>query len=282
MNITQLRNATVLLEMGPFRILVDPMLSRAGALPSLKWFTRSRRRNPLVELPRGAAEVLASATHALITHCRKGHFDHLDRQGMRWLRERQLPVLCMPEDGAYLRQRGLNVVVLEAEGSSRIDSLTITPVPCLHGEGWVLGRLMAHGHGYLLQHPDEASVYIAGDTVLTPEVRRCVTQSCPAVEHRAGGWRCLRSGGRVDHGRNAGAGTGRGGAGLLRGQSPRGTGSLSNRTHGLAPACHGSRALVPLPGAGRRRDPPFRQGRTPGGVTRRRGGRFRDRPVPRV
>jgi L-ascorbate metabolism protein UlaG (beta-lactamase superfamily) len=181
MNITQLRNATVLVEMGPYRILVDPMLSRAGALPSLKWFTRSRRRNPLVELPPGAAEVLASATHALITHCRKGHFDHLDRQGMRWLRERQLPVLCMPEDGAYLRQRGLNVVVLEAEGSSRIDGLTITPVPCLHGEGWVLGRLMAHGHGYLLQHPDEPSVYIAGDTVLTPEVRRCVTQSCPAV-----------------------------------------------------------------------------------------------------
>lgn len=181
MNITQLRNATVLVEIGPCRILVDPMLSRAGALPSLKWFTTRRRRNPTVELPEGAADVLASATHALITHCQKGHFDHLDRHGARWLRERQLPVLCMPVDSDFLRRRGLNVVSLEGEGVSRVGGLSITPVPCLHGEGWVLGRLMAHGHGYLLEHPDEPSLYIAGDTVLTPEVRRCVTQSCPAV-----------------------------------------------------------------------------------------------------
>ena len=32
MKITQLRNATLIVETGPYRILVDPMLARSGAL----------------------------------------------------------------------------------------------------------------------------------------------------------------------------------------------------------------------------------------------------------
>ena len=35
-------------------------------------------------------------------------------------RERQLPVLCMPDDAAYLRARGLNVPVPDAEGPSGV------------------------------------------------------------------------------------------------------------------------------------------------------------------
>ncbi|WP_284616519.1 MBL fold metallo-hydrolase [Aquabacterium humicola] len=181
MKISQLRNATVLVEIGPHRLLVDPMLAKQGALPSLKWFTPRRRRNPLVDLPPQAPGLLDTATRALITHCRKGHFDHLDRAGIRWLRERQLPVLCMPEDAEHLRRRGLAVEALAAEGTSTVDGLRISPVPCLHGEGWMLGRLMAHGHGYLIEHPGEPSLYIAGDTVLTDDVRRCVTDRRPAV-----------------------------------------------------------------------------------------------------
>jgi L-ascorbate metabolism protein UlaG (beta-lactamase superfamily) len=169
MKITQIRNATVLIEAAGHRVLVDPMLAPQGALPSLKYLGGQRRRNPIVELPDGAEALLASATHALITHCQKGHFDHLDRAGKRWLRERQLPVLCMPGDAAYLRERGLNVQVLAGEGPSAALGGSITPVSCLHGRGWV-GKLMAHGHGYVIDWPDEPAVYLAGDTVLTDEV----------------------------------------------------------------------------------------------------------------
>ncbi len=90
MHITQIRNATVLLE---FRagghdvaLLVDPMLAEAGALPSLRYLGGTRRRNPLVPLPAAAGPALERSTHALITHCQKGHFDHLDRAGRRFLR----------------------------------------------------------------------------------------------------------------------------------------------------------------------------------------------------
>ena len=178
MKITQIRNATVLIEAAGHRVLVDPMLAPQGALPSLKYLGGQRRRNPLVELPEGADALLASATHALVTHCQKGHFDHLDRAGKRWLRERQLPVLCMPDDAAYLRQRGLNVQVLNGEGASAVLGGQVTPVPCLHGRGWI-GRLMAHGHGYVIEWPGEPALYVAGDTVLTDEVLGTVRRLGP-------------------------------------------------------------------------------------------------------
>lgn len=196
MQITQVRNATVVLAHGSHRILVDPMLAPAGALPSLKWLTGQRRRNPLVELPPGTTALLASVTHALITHCRKGHFDHLDRAGKRWLRERQLPVLCMPEDATYLRERGLNVQVLNALGPTPFGPGRITPIPCLHGEGWI-GRLMAHGHGYFIEQPGEPSVYLAGDTVLTDTVRRCVRELRPAVSVVPAGGAAMDLGGEL-------------------------------------------------------------------------------------
>lgn len=180
MKITQIRNATVLIEAAGLRLLVDPMLAPQGALPSLKYLGGARRRNPIVELPEGTDALLAGVTHVLITHCQRGHFDHLDRAGKRWLRERQLPVLCMPCDATHLRERGLNVQALNDGGPTPFVGGRITPVPCLHGRGWV-GRLMAHGHGYVIELPGEPSVYVAGDTVLTDTVIAAVRTLDPAV-----------------------------------------------------------------------------------------------------
>lgn len=180
MKITQLRNATVIVSYREHRILVDPMLAPQGALPSLKWLTGQRRRNPLVDLPVEADPLLATVTHALITHCQRGHFDHLDRAGKRWLRERRIPVLCMPGDAAYLEQRGLLVQPLMRERATPFADGSITPIPCVHGEGWI-GRFMEHGHGYFIEQAGEPSLYIAGDTVLSTQVVRCVTERHPDV-----------------------------------------------------------------------------------------------------
>ncbi|MBB1519238.1 MBL fold metallo-hydrolase [Aquipseudomonas guryensis] len=179
MQITQLRNATLIVEFGEVRLLVDPMLAAQGQLPALKYLAR-RRRNPLVELPDNASEHLQRVTHCLITHCQKGHFDHLDRSAIRWLRERNIPVLCMAEDADYLRKRRLNVQELPSQAGGAFFNGTIQAIPCLHGEGFI-GSLMAHGYGYFIQIPQEPSLYIAGDTLLTAEVRQCLTQLAPAV-----------------------------------------------------------------------------------------------------
>jgi L-ascorbate metabolism protein UlaG (beta-lactamase superfamily) len=181
MKITQLRNATIIVETGAFNILVDPMLAPKGALPPLK-FLGERLRNPLVDLPVQADFMLESVTHCLITHCQKGHFDHLDRAGTRWLRERQIPIICTPHDVAHLRQRGLNVQPLQDNHREPQPFLRgrIRTVPCRHGKG-AIGLLMEHGVGYFIEMPGEPSLYLSGDTILTDEVLDFVSHHQPGI-----------------------------------------------------------------------------------------------------
>lgn len=181
MEIQQIRNATIIVESGPHRVLVDPMLARRHALPPLRLFGPTER-NPTVELPADTDAALASITHCLITHCQKGHFDHLDRAGVRWLRERQLPVVCTPHDAPHLAKLGLAVQPLpdmHAEPSPFLGG-TIRTVRCTHGRGLV-GRVMEHGVGYLIALPGEPSLYLAGDTVLTSTVEAFVREHAPDV-----------------------------------------------------------------------------------------------------
>lgn len=181
MKIHQLRNATIIVEIGPNRILIDPMLSPKNALPPLRVFG-ARQRNPLVELPDSAATALESVTHCLITHCQKGHFDHLDRAAKKWLRDRQIPVISAPHDVDHLSKRGLNVQPLPKrhEQPSPFLGGQIRTVRCTHGRG-LIGRLMEHGVGYLIEAPGEPSLYLSGDTVLTPLVREFVAYHRPQV-----------------------------------------------------------------------------------------------------
>ncbi len=186
MQIQHLRNATIIVTLGSHRILVDPMLAPRGTLPPLRILggpgLGGRQRNPLVDLPACADAALDGVTHALITHCQKGHFDHLDRAAKRWLRDRKIPVICSPEDAAHLRARGLDARPLPADHAQPSPFLggRIRTVRCTHGRGLV-GRFMAHGVGYLIELPGEPSLYLSGDTVLTPAVETFVTHHRPDV-----------------------------------------------------------------------------------------------------
>jgi L-ascorbate metabolism protein UlaG (beta-lactamase superfamily) len=182
MRITQLRSATMIVQVGNFRVLVDPMLAGQGELPPLRFLDGIRQRNPTIELPSQADVALDSVTHCIITHCQKGHFDHLDRAGTRWLRKKQIPVICTPHDADHLRKRGLNVQPLahgHEEPQAFLDG-SIRTVRCTHGEG-IAGLFMEHGVGYLIELPAEPSLYIAGDTILSTRVRSFVQRHQPDV-----------------------------------------------------------------------------------------------------
>lgn len=68
MKIHHLRSATFIIESGPHFILVDPMLGGKGSLPAFSYFRFKVAKNPLVDLPLNAQELLNKVTHCLITH----------------------------------------------------------------------------------------------------------------------------------------------------------------------------------------------------------------------
>lgn len=173
MQLQLLRSATMLLSIGQERLIIDPMLGEVGAMPGFKMVGGGRRRNPLVALPREAVQALESATGIVITH---EHPDHFDPAGLRWAKERNLPVWTNGIDLPSLRKKGLDVRLLE-EGAL---GLQVETVRSRHGRG-LLGWMLGPVAGYFLAHPNEPSIYVTGDSVLTESVLEAITRLEPDV-----------------------------------------------------------------------------------------------------
>lgn len=173
MDYHHIRNATALLTLGEHRLLIDPMLSEPGALPGFKLFGGGRRANPLVPLPPATAALLETATAVLVTH---GHPDHLDRPGLAWIRQRKQAVWASAGEAAKLRRKGLEVHELR-DGAL---GMTVEVVPAKHGRGLV-GWLMGAVAGCYLAHPNEPSVLLTSDAILTDALLETVERLRPDV-----------------------------------------------------------------------------------------------------
>ena len=184
MRITLVRNATLLLELAGRRVLVDPMLDPAGARPPIEQ-TANPVRNPTVELPFVAEEVVAGLDAVLVTHCHKDHFDDTAER----LLPRDIPVFCQPEDAERLGAAGLEVRPVGEHVDW--DGLTIYRTPAQHGFGAV-AEALAPVSGFVLD-----DLYLAGDTVWYEGVEEAITRFSPRVAVVHGSGASFLEGGRI-------------------------------------------------------------------------------------
>lgn len=173
-----LRNATAILEAQTNFILIDPMLGDVG---SIEAFTKKRflpKPNPLVELPPKTDALLDKVTHALITH---QHADHLDVAGIDFLKAQQLNVTCSVLDAQNLKDKGLNVLQeLDYHQPQPFLEGTIEGIPATHGYGEV-AELMGNVMGFFIKLPDEPTIYLASDTILTEKVNSVLIDHKPNI-----------------------------------------------------------------------------------------------------
>ena len=161
------------------RVLVDPMLSPARRLPPLAILRHPPRRNPLVDLPANARSLLADVQICLLSHFRHGHFDHLDGAGRAFLRDGKIPVYCQRQDVSALVALGLRAVAVGDRPMGFLSG-SIRTVVARHGRGLV-GHLMGCGAGFVIHLPGEPSLYLSGDTVLSPDVVETLEREKPSV-----------------------------------------------------------------------------------------------------
>ncbi|WP_158946089.1 MBL fold metallo-hydrolase [Pseudodesulfovibrio cashew] len=176
MKIHQLRNATIIVHLNERRLLIDPMLGDVGAFRGFKRFGPGKRPNPLVPLAKGAHEALEEVTDCVITHCQRGHLDHIDPDGAGFLTEHDIPVWSVADDFAYLREQGLAPREL-VDGTF---GMTIRAIDARHGHG-PEGDMLGPGHGWYIAAPNEPSLYLTGDTVLIDAVRTAIAVLKPDV-----------------------------------------------------------------------------------------------------
>jgi L-ascorbate metabolism protein UlaG (beta-lactamase superfamily) len=170
----------MIIHYGSHKVLVDPCLGPKGSLPPYACFRSKLRLNPLVPLPANSESSLNQITHGLITHCRYGHFDHLDKSGVRLLAQKQVPVYCNHLDSSYLRRRHIRAIPLEINQKNEFLEGGITPFPTAHGYG-LIGKFMGPGAGYFIELPGEPTVYVSGDTVLNKSGHHVLTTCRPDI-----------------------------------------------------------------------------------------------------
>lgn len=163
MKITYLGTASVLIEYGGLRIITDPVLDAPGKRYSFgpwyapkKWF--ASRRDYVAPL---SVEQIGALDVALVSH--DHHGDNLDAAGRALLAN--IPfVITNPAAARRLGARGLR-----AGESTEIDGVTITGVTAQHGPRFT--PQVSQVTGFLLEAAGEPTVWISGDTVLTPALR---------------------------------------------------------------------------------------------------------------
>lgn len=183
MNIHFLRHATSIITINGLTLLVDPMLSEAGAMDPVA-NAGNQKRIPLIDLPmseRELKQLLQDIDAVLVTHT---HRDHWDARAIELL-PKDLPILCQPEDEQSIKQAGFSSVTPIASQYSW-QGVEIQRTRGQHGTGEI-GQKMGPVSGFFLQAEGEPSLYIAGDTVWCPEVQSALATFSPeAVMLNAG------------------------------------------------------------------------------------------------
>jgi L-ascorbate metabolism protein UlaG (beta-lactamase superfamily) len=173
-----IRNATFIIETATDHILVDPMLGAAGSLMPFTFFRFKAQRNPIVDLPQNARDLLSKVSCCLITHL---HPDHLDAAGIKFLRERRVPVVSSLHHSKRLRLHGLFLTdVIRPYQTVPFKRGTLTGIPATHGRG-LIARPMGKVLGFFLNLPEEKSLYISSDTSFTPSVKSALEDLKPEI-----------------------------------------------------------------------------------------------------
>ncbi|QGZ38103.1 L-ascorbate metabolism protein UlaG (beta-lactamase superfamily) [Pseudoduganella flava] len=175
----QIRNATVKITYGGTTFLVDPMLAKAGSYPAFQGTYHSELRNPTVELPLPLEDVMR-ADAVIVTHT---HLDHWD-DGAKAALPKHIPLFAQnDEDAASIRKAGFtDVRVLGPD--SEFKGVRLTPVTGQHGTDQImaaLGERLGKTVGIVFRQPGHKTVYIAGDTIWTPQVAGAIAQYRPDV-----------------------------------------------------------------------------------------------------
>lgn len=180
--IQQIRNATLKLEYAGRTFLVDPMLGARGAYPGFKGTYNQHLRNPLVELPIPAAEVMRGVDAVVVTHT---HLDHWDG-GEHAFVPKDLPIFVQHQaDAEQVRGQGYRDVRV-IEGSAEFEGVRLTRTGGQHGTDAMfavepVAGLLGQAMGVVFQADGAATVYVVGDTTWHGEVEQALAAFKPDV-----------------------------------------------------------------------------------------------------
>lgn len=177
--ITQVRNATLLIEYAGTTFLLDPMLGAKGSMPPLLGQYDTTTRNPTVELPIPASDLL-DADAVIATHL---HVDHFDDAAMQLL-PKSKPIFVQDEtDATKVRGAGFTDVRVMTQNST-FNGIGLAKTDGRHGDDAAyakLGDALGNVSGVVFHQQGHETVYVAGDTIFNGDVQAAISEFEPDV-----------------------------------------------------------------------------------------------------
>lgn len=188
MKITQIRNATQIIDFAGKTFLIDPMLAPKEAYPGFEGTVNSHLRNPLVELPQPIDNII-DVDAVLLTHT---HPDHWDETAVNSIPKDKLIFVQHEGDEAIVRSQGFTNVKIFSE-ESNYHGISFTRTACQHGSEAAfqheqMAAILGEVTGVIFSHPDEEKLYVVGDTIWTDDVEETMRREQPGVVILNTGW----------------------------------------------------------------------------------------------
>lgn len=183
MKITQIRNATIIVNFNNMTFLVDPWLAPKDSMPGFDSAINSQIRQPRVELPCKINEIPRTDA-VIVTHI---HPDHWDEYAEDYLNKETQIFVQSDIDREYLNSIGfINVEVLSDEGTE-FKGISLYKTYCQHGKRETIKPICEQigmpydSMGIVFKSKGEKTLYIAGDTIWCEEVENALHKYNPDV-----------------------------------------------------------------------------------------------------
>ena len=171
MKIQLIRNATMKITYAGRTILTDPMLAPKGEFEPFAGIAR----NPTIELPFQAEQIVKGIESVIVTH---DHPDHFDKAASGTI-PKVTPIFCQPGDNIRMTEEGFqNVIPIET--SYTWEEITITRTGGKHGSGKIL-ELTGKVSGFVFQASGEPTVYWVGDSIWCEQVEKSIEMFNPDI-----------------------------------------------------------------------------------------------------
>lgn len=180
MKFTQIRSATVIIEFGGKRFLVDPMLADKDSYPGFPFSVNSHIFWPRVDLPVPAKDLL-DVDAIILTHF---HPDHWDDAATAIVPKDKLIFTQNERDASILASFGFtNLRTLSADNT--FEGVRLQKTEGRHGVEELFDGPFAEAIGdvcgLIFTHPDEKTLYLAGDTIWYAGVKANIETHRPDV-----------------------------------------------------------------------------------------------------
>lgn len=183
MKITQIRNATIIVEYNNTKFLIDPWLLPKDSMPGFDTAVNAQVRQPRVDLPFDIKKII-DVDAVIITHIHPDHWDKIAETEL----DKNIKIFVQSEsDKLYVESKGFkNVEILSIEGS-KYDKITLYKTGTQHGRREIVKPLCESigmpydAMGIVFKSQNEKVLYVAGDTIWCKEVEDTLNKYLPDV-----------------------------------------------------------------------------------------------------